>query len=155
MKQLQEKSDEAEQSRRKLQDMSEDDIFFNTTVCQNQEMKASLTRVEKTLLDRHTADPSFLGLRFDDTCLPRKLLPTADQPRFYVRTFGVIQDYEAHELGLSYEDFLDLTQFSAFDQGNSISKLTTEAVSYEGKLTGFIEQVPPNPGAIAPSPTHI
>ena len=137
LRKLHEKEEEAEEARA-------NELLFSSTAADNHGMKTALNKIEQALMQKYNHSSDFLHLKMAP---PRrgmvpKPLPESQQPDFYVREFGVVQQHEAvYELGLAHVDEMWMN-WTAFDAGDSASELFDQAVrDQKGVIIGFLEQV--------------
>lgn len=117
-----------EEAERKRNEAAAAERSDNRLVSDHWAMKAAFNKIEGKLL-KHYEDKQLLGE------LGRPLPPSRQTTKYYVREFGVLQNYEASDLGMDVcEDAELISSCVAFDQGESKSVLLQQAIMKEGRV---------------------
>ena len=122
MQQAQEEKDQAETLEEKMS-------------FQLHDAKRALNKVEEKLLKQECLMPKLVEINTASGPLSK---PAPDQPRHYIREFGVLQPHEAYELGIDPLQCFEWLQWTAYDEADSRSILVQNALNpEEGKYPGF------------------
>jgi len=114
-----------------------EELESNVLMSMNFAMKGALGMIEKKLLSTDFKALLEQDMTNDFPPRPKK----EGGRRFYVRTFGLMEAYEAHDLGINFQSDLEFTSWTAYaPTGSEKSPLEEEAIRHEGIVVRFREK---------------